>query len=95
YAFHQYTLRLTDSDRDRVHEELAKLGVSTMVYYPVPQDRLPVYRGKHPANPVSDLLATQVLSLPMWPGIPLETQERVVAALRGVLPLCSPRDGGA
>ncbi len=84
HVFHQYTVRLTAPgvERDAVQESLAERGVSTMVYYPIPQDRLPVYDGQYPPNPVSDRLARQVASLPIWPKLGSEDQQRVVAALR-------------
>ena len=48
-----------------------------MIYYPVPQDKLPVYQGQYAQNPVSDLLATQVLSLPIWAELEHKTIEIV------------------
>lgn len=85
HVFHQYTIRLPGADRDRVREALKRKGIDTMVYYPIPQDRLTVYAGSHPANPRSDKLAEEVLSLPMWPSLGAATQEYVVDALRGAL----------
>ena len=85
HIFHQYTVRLLDVDRDAVQTKLKDLGVSTMVYYPVPQDRLPVYRGQHPRNPVSDRLSAEVLSLPIWPTMTLDAQQRVAQALETAL----------
>jgi dTDP-4-amino-4,6-dideoxygalactose transaminase len=96
HVFHQYTIRITNSDRqdtqqlltrDSVHQYLAAQGIGTMVYYPVPQDQLPVYKGKYPVNPVSDLLASQVLSLPIWPELNYETIERVGETIRQALAL--------
>ncbi len=84
-VFHQYTIRLTKADRDTVQERLEQQGVSTMVYYPIPQDKLPIYAGQYPANPVSDELAKQVISLPIWPTIDRSTQERVVTSLKDSL----------
>lgn len=81
HVFHQYTIRLS-AKRDEVQAGLERQGVSTMVYYPIPQDRLPVYNGQYPANPVSDKLASEVLSLPIWPSLSAELQARVSAALR-------------
>ncbi|MEQ8754072.1 MAG: DegT/DnrJ/EryC1/StrS family aminotransferase [Coleofasciculus sp. G1-WW12-02] len=66
HVFHQYTIRVTEGRRDGVRKNLASESIDTMVYYPVPQDKLPVYKGQYPVNPVSDLLAEQVLSLPIW-----------------------------
>ncbi len=85
HVFHQYTVRLLGVDRDAVQAKLKGMGVSTMVYYPVPQDRLPVYWGQHPRNPVSDSLSAEVLSLPIWPAMTLDVQQRVVSALETAL----------
>jgi dTDP-4-amino-4,6-dideoxygalactose transaminase len=82
HVFHQYTLRITTGDRDLVQAHLEKHGVQSMVYYPVPRDRLPVYDGKYDRYPSSELLASEVLSLPIWPGIGHEVQFRVAKELR-------------
>jgi dTDP-4-amino-4,6-dideoxygalactose transaminase len=85
HVFHQYTVRLTNADRDEVQAKLEQKGVGSMVYYPVPQNRLAIYRGRYPATPSSDRLAKQVLSLPIWPIMEHGAQERVVEALKQVL----------
>lgn len=85
HIFHQYTIKLTNGKRDRVQQSLAAQGISTMVYYPIPQDRLPIYQGRYAANPLSNQLAEQVLSLPIWPDISLDLQECVTQALRSAL----------
>ena len=87
HVFHQYTIRLTGASRDEVQAKLQAQGISTMVYYPIPQDRLPVYNGQYPANPVSDRLAKQVLSLPSWPTIDATTQAQVAKRLLEALAL--------
>lgn len=78
HAFHQYTIRLPKHDRDQARQGLDQAGINTMVYYPVPQDRLPVYTHLKSATPTSGHLANMVLSLPIWPTIDFETQKRVV-----------------
>ncbi len=85
HIFHQYTIRLTKANRDEVQKKLQDQGISTMVYYPIPQDKLPVYRGQYCSYEVSDKLAEQVISLPMWPTISEEIQHRVVKQLKQVL----------
>jgi dTDP-4-amino-4,6-dideoxygalactose transaminase len=66
HVFHQYTIRILNGKRGQVSSTLASVGISTMIYYPIPQDRLPIYAEKYPTNAVSDELSTQVLSLPIW-----------------------------
>jgi dTDP-4-amino-4,6-dideoxygalactose transaminase len=85
HVFHQYTIRVTDGNRDAAAAKMAELGVNSMVYYPIPQDRLPVYAGQYPTYEKSEILSRQVLSLPIWPQIDRATQERVAAALRTAL----------
>ncbi|AKG22722.1 DegT/DnrJ/EryC1/StrS family aminotransferase [Calothrix sp. 336/3] len=85
HVFHQYTIRILDNKRDSVQEYLGKQGIGSMIYYPVPQDKLPVYQGQYPANPVSDLLATQVLSLPIWPEMSSANIEYIVANMQKIL----------
>lgn len=82
HVFHQYTVRVLNGKRDLVQQSLAEAGIGTMVYYPVPQDRLPIYAGQYEPNPVSDRLATEVLSLPIWPELDLGIIETVVRGAR-------------
>jgi dTDP-4-amino-4,6-dideoxygalactose transaminase len=77
-AFHQYTIQVPS--RDDVKAKLAAQGISTMIYYPVPLDQLPIYAGR-PVCPVSARLAKSVLSLPIWPEIDNETVELVARAV--------------
>ncbi|MGJ0607105.1 DegT/DnrJ/EryC1/StrS family aminotransferase [Cylindrospermopsis raciborskii] len=81
HVFHQYTVRVVNGQRDRVQEYLTSEGIGSMIYYPVPQDKLPVYDGQYGANSVSDLLAGEVLSLPIWPELELEKIEVVVQVM--------------
>jgi dTDP-4-amino-4,6-dideoxygalactose transaminase len=85
HAWHQYTIRIPDGRRDVVKERLAAAGVDTMVYYPVPVHRLPACAGLSGPLPMSERLAGEVLSLPIWPQIQADTQERVAFALRSAL----------
>lgn len=85
HIFHQYTLRITEKDRDAVQAKLNELGISTIVYYPIPQDRLPVYAGQYEPLPNSEILAKQVISLPIWPQISEEQQVRVIEGVKTAL----------
>ncbi|MCT7968547.1 DegT/DnrJ/EryC1/StrS family aminotransferase [Laspinema sp. D1] len=69
HVFHQYTVRVLDGKRDKVKEYLGEQVIGSMIYYPVSQDQLPVYQGQYPKMPGSDLLGTEVLSLPIWPEL--------------------------
>jgi len=76
---HLYVVRV--ADRDRLQADLAHDGIATGVHYPVPLHLLKVYEslGFRPGDfPVTERAASQVLSLPMFPGLLLE-QQRVVS----------------
>jgi dTDP-4-amino-4,6-dideoxygalactose transaminase len=87
HVFHQYTIRILGGGRDRVQQYLAEQGIGSMIYYPIPQDQLPVYKGQYAANPVSDMLAGEVLSLPIWPELEQVTIERIVEVIQQALAL--------
>lgn len=81
HVYHQFTVRLPAARRDEVRRELAAAGIATMVYYPTPVHRLPVYSGLGYRLPVAEAAAKEVLSLPLWPQIEPAIQERVVRCL--------------
>ncbi|MCS6934202.1 MAG: DegT/DnrJ/EryC1/StrS family aminotransferase [Chitinophagales bacterium] len=68
HVFHQYTLRLEGIDRDAVKNELQKLGIPSMIYYPIPVHLQKAYRHYGFAEgslPVTEKLSKSVISLPM------------------------------
>ena len=78
HIFHQYTIRLLFDKRDEVKDKLLKAGIQSMIYYPTPQDKLPVYIGKYNNNnPKSDNLAEEVLSIPIWPEMRKLLQQKI------------------
>ena len=85
HVYHQYSLRIADGKRDAVQKRLSDAGISTMVYYPVPIHKLPIYADLNYNLPVAEAAAAEVLSLPIWPQITSDIQEQVVAALRDAL----------
>lgn len=83
-AWAQFTLRATD--RDGLLARLKAAGVPTAIHYPVPLHRQPAYRDRcRVAGSLAraERLGQQVLSLPMHPYLDAETQDRIVAAVRG------------
>ncbi len=62
-----------------------------MVYYPVPVHRLPIYADLSYTLPVAEAAALEVLSLPIWPDMAFELQERVVDTLKSFI-YCSYGD---
>jgi len=81
HVYHQYTIRVLSGRRDQLQKHLAEEGIGTMVYYPVPVHKLPIYEDTAPMLPVAEKLSGEVLSLPIWPGIEEEIQEQVAEAI--------------
>jgi dTDP-4-amino-4,6-dideoxygalactose transaminase len=80
HVYHQYTIRT--SRRDQLQVFLKEQGIGTMIYYPVPLHRLPLYAGlgySEASLPVSEQAAREVLSLPMYPELSKEQVETVAA----------------
>jgi len=83
HVFHQYTLRIVDQDRDAFAEELGKRGVGSGVYYPTPIHRLPSFTLELDL-PSTELAASQVLSLPVYPSLTQGELETIVEAVNAV-----------
>jgi dTDP-4-amino-4,6-dideoxygalactose transaminase len=97
-VWNQYTLRILDAAyaaepnpnyrRDQVRQHLQADGVSSMVYYPLPLHLQPIYKvpnqqpGQHP---IAEQAANAVLSLPMFPELSPDAQDRVVYSLKDCL----------
>jgi len=68
HVFHQYTLRIIDGDRDGLMKHLLDKGIPCAIYYRIPLHSQKAYldaRYKEEDFPVTNLLAKQVISLPM------------------------------
>ncbi|MDO5116537.1 MAG: DegT/DnrJ/EryC1/StrS family aminotransferase [Synergistaceae bacterium] len=79
HVYHQYVVRA--KRRDELQSFLDARGVTTRVYYPLPlhlQHCFSYLGGKKGDFPVSEMLADEVLALPMFPELLPEEQERVV-----------------
>lgn len=83
HVFHQYTVRVVDHDRDAFASELTKRGIGTGVYYPTPIHRLPSFQQTLDL-PNTELVARQVLSLPVYPSLKQGELEAIVSAVNAV-----------
>ena len=82
HTYHQFTIRAPK--RDALQASLLARGIATRVYYPIPLPEQPVFaeqgwRGD--AFPESRRLASEVLSLPIFPGLTRGEVERVASAV--------------
>ena len=68
HVFHQYTMRLQQTDRQKWVEYMAQQQIPVMIYYPVPLHMQKAYRDERYRQgdfPVSEQLCNEVISLPM------------------------------
>lgn len=71
--------------RDWLKDRLAEQDVISMIYYPVPLHLQVVYRDLglgEGSFPVTEQAALEVLSLPMFPELLIEQQDKVVTAIQ-------------
>jgi dTDP-4-amino-4,6-dideoxygalactose transaminase len=86
HVWHLYVIQV--AERDRVLAELNAAGIGAGIHYPVPVHLQGAYA--HLGHGKGDFLvaesaAERILSLPIYPGITAEQQERVVDALATAL----------
>jgi dTDP-4-amino-4,6-dideoxygalactose transaminase len=83
-VWNQYTLQ--SPQRDAVRRQLLAQGINTMIYYPLPLHLQPIYRrlmGGRPGQfPQAEQAALEVISLPMFPELTPDQQDRVITALQ-------------
>ena len=82
-CWYLYTVRARE--RDRLAERLGRQGIASAVHYPRPihlQPAMASAGGKPGDLPVSERLSAEVLSLPLYPELPLEDVERIAAEVR-------------
>lgn len=81
-VFHLYVIR--HRRRNEIQAYLKKHGINTAIHYPVPIHLMPAYKslGYKKGNfPISEAACKSVLSLPLYPGLTDEEQDRVIHAL--------------
>jgi dTDP-4-amino-4,6-dideoxygalactose transaminase len=83
HVFHQYTVGV-GPDRDAIVAEMKDAGVSCGIYYPIPCHRQAyvLELGIDANLPVTDAVAAESMSLPMYPGLTEAEQKQVIEALR-------------
>ncbi len=82
HVYHQYVVRA--SRRDELREYLRTLGMNTLIHYPVPVHLQPAYVGRLTSRPslyYTEKIASEIVSLPMFPELPLEDVRKVALAI--------------
>lgn len=75
-VWHLYVIR--SKQRDALKAHLEQQGISTVIHYPIPPHRQACYLGAQGHKlPIAEILAEEVLSLPMSPAMSAEEVELV------------------
>jgi len=70
--------------REKLQRYLQNAGIGTLIHYPIPphlQEAYAVDGFSNQSLPLAELLADEVLSLPMGPALGDEQVEQVIAAV--------------
>lgn len=94
-VWNQYTIRVKSqagespaTGRDWLRTQLQQIGIGSMVYYPLPLHRQPVYKSLNYPDaslPSAEQACHEVLSLPMFPELTRDQQDRVIYGLKDCL----------
>lgn len=82
-VYAQYSVRV--QEREAVAKKLNEDGIPTAVHYPIPlhmQEAFDYLGYKEGDFPVSEAVASEIMSLPMSPFLTTEQQDLVVEALK-------------
>ena len=90
-VYHLYVVRVTDREGLMVH--LKNAGIGTGIHYPIPlhlQKAYATFRYKSGNFPVTERVAAEIISLPMFPELTEEMQIRIAEQTAGfVSPLAT------
>lgn len=84
HAYHLYVVRT--GGREALQARLGQAGVETLIHYPIPCHLQPAFAAlgfRAGDFPIAEALAREVLSLPLWPGMPVSDVDAVADAIRG------------
>jgi len=84
HVYNQYTVRVLGRRRDPLCEHLKGKGIGHEVYYPIPLHLQPCFAGlglDATDFPQTQQACQEVLSLPIYPELTTQEQDRVVAAI--------------
>jgi dTDP-4-amino-4,6-dideoxygalactose transaminase len=92
HIYHLFVCR--SPERDRIRAALNEAGIASGVYYTTPLHLQPALRflGYEPGSlPETERVAEDNFSVPLWPGIPADVQERVVDVVRTAVGVAAAR----
>jgi dTDP-4-amino-4,6-dideoxygalactose transaminase len=87
HVYHLFVCR--SGERDAIRAALTEAGIASATYYTTPLHLQPALRhlGYEPGSlPATEQAGAENFSVPLWPGMPVEAQERVVDVVRSAVP---------
>lgn len=88
HVYHQYTIRVDQTDRDRIKQALLEEHqIGTGVYYPIPNHRLKSLEKFAPQLdlPETEKASREVLSLPIHPSLNANDLDRIISGVTSVI----------
>lgn len=84
HVYHLYVIQT--AKRDLLQQYLKDNGIGTLIHYPIPVHRQVAYQalGYHKGSfPISESIAANCLSLPIWPGMSMSEIEYIAQTIKG------------
>jgi dTDP-4-amino-4,6-dideoxygalactose transaminase len=85
HVFHQYTVRVKASEREKFMKYLADNGIGSGIYYPAVMYKQPYYKKlgyKSGLCPEAEKAAKEVISLPVHPMLSKEDIEKIINVIK-------------
>ncbi len=85
HVYHLYVVRVPN--RDKVMKKLTTNGIACGIHYPIPLHLQPAYRylGHKPGDfPASEVISSEILSLPMYPELTASQIEYICGVIKTV-----------
>ena len=83
HVYHVFVIRT--KVRNRLQEYLQKIGIGTLIHYPIPPHRQKAYKQSTISKkrfPIAEEISDTCLSLPLWPGISQDQIEKVILNIK-------------
>lgn len=87
HTYHQFTIRVLNNKRDMLIARLKEAGISTMIYYPVPLNKMKVFEGRARCRELrlSEEFSREVMSLPIGPLQEKEVTLNIVKKIKEIM----------
>jgi dTDP-4-amino-4,6-dideoxygalactose transaminase len=79
HTYHLYVIR--HKDRDKLMRYLSQNGVQTQIHYPILAHKQLAYRELGGSYSVAEKLASEILSLPIYPYLSLDEQDKIISLI--------------